>query len=497
VGTAWVTASAAPMVDAGPARRVSGLANLVSRWFPVAAIVLAVAIHLPTFDQPLLDAHGFRQTQTAYTARVFRTDGIDLFHAKLPILGPPWEVPFEFPLFQAGAALVMDAGVPEDRALRVTAFASFILAAVLLYVLVRGQAGSLGAGVALAAFLFSPFGLLWSREALIEYLAVAACLLFAIAGLRWRDRGSRAWYLLGLLAGSVAMLVKITTGFFWVVPFGLLGFRHDADTGRRGSRLASAALVILPLAIGLAWTRYADGIKAATPATAVLTSSALIDWNLGTLAQRLDPAAWADAFKPVILLAGGLILPFVVIVAARFAVVRGQIRFWVWMAIALVAPILVFFNLYVVHDYYTAAITPAAAVMFGGAAAQIASWRSRWARPVLIGAALTWIVVGILRSGYWTPMYEPVVDLSGALPLAAQIERETQPDQRVAIIGRDWSPEILYYAHRWGWMVTGDTWPPGLLGQLLADGYAAYRCPPPEHQGGPCVPVTTVGAAGN
>jgi hypothetical protein len=60
--------------------------------------------------------------------------------------------------------------------------------------------------------------------------------------------------------------------------------------------------------------------------------------------------------------------------------------------------------------------------------------------------------------------------------LAAQIARETSPDQYVAIVGRDWEPSILYYAHRWGWMVNAHS-EPGLVAQLLAEGYAVYVCP--------------------
>ena len=80
------------------------------RWLPAGLLLLAVLIHLPTLGAPLLDRHPFRQTQTAFTARIFHEQGIDLLHPKLPILGAPWEVPFEFPLFQAVAAVVMDVG---------------------------------------------------------------------------------------------------------------------------------------------------------------------------------------------------------------------------------------------------------------------------------------------------------------------------------------------------------------------------------------------------
>ena len=61
--------------------------------------------------------------------------------------------------------------------------------------------------------------------------------------------------------------------------------------------------------------------------------------------------------------------------------------------------------------------------------------------------------------------------------MAAQIERETEPGQLVAIVGRDWSPEILYYAHRWGRMITGREATPISVSELQADGYVIYSCP--------------------
>ena len=195
-------------------------------------------IHLPTLGAPILDRHPFRQTQTAYTARIFHEEGIDLLHPKLPVLGPPWEVPFEFPLYQAAAAAVMDVGVPEDQALRLTGLASFILTAGLLWLLVCRQAGWLGATVAMGVFLFSPLGIAWGRAALIEYLALALSLGFALAGMRWRADRSGIWFVLALALGCLAALVKITTAVFWILPFALLAVRRDDDpqTGRSGPR---------------------------------------------------------------------------------------------------------------------------------------------------------------------------------------------------------------------------------------------------------------------
>lgn len=85
-----------------------------------AFLLPAIALRLPTLSFPLVEAHAFRQTQTAYTALLYHRQSIDLLHTPLPVLGPPWEFPFEFPLFQATAAMLMNAGVGTEVALRGT-----------------------------------------------------------------------------------------------------------------------------------------------------------------------------------------------------------------------------------------------------------------------------------------------------------------------------------------------------------------------------------------
>ena len=93
--------------------------------------MLAVAVipRLPTLLQPLLEKHAFRQTWTAFTALIYHERGIDLLHAEVPVFGPPFFQPQEFPLFQAIAALIMDVGVPTDPAMRVTGLLCFFATA--------------------------------------------------------------------------------------------------------------------------------------------------------------------------------------------------------------------------------------------------------------------------------------------------------------------------------------------------------------------------------
>lgn len=51
------------------------------------------------FGPYITDDHGFRQTQTAITAQYFSGLHDFLFYIT-PVLGPPWSIPFEFPLYQ-------------------------------------------------------------------------------------------------------------------------------------------------------------------------------------------------------------------------------------------------------------------------------------------------------------------------------------------------------------------------------------------------------------
>jgi hypothetical protein len=99
--------------------------------------VIAVAIHWGSMGQALVEEHGFRQTQTAYQALEFKEQGIDLLHPKLPVLGKPFEVPFEFPAFQAIATIPMDLGIATDTSMRLTGLGCFLLTGCLLFGLLR------------------------------------------------------------------------------------------------------------------------------------------------------------------------------------------------------------------------------------------------------------------------------------------------------------------------------------------------------------------------
>jgi hypothetical protein len=420
----------------------------------VAGILAATIIsRLPTLDHPLLEAHPFRQAQTAYAALQFSQDGIDFFYPGPPTLGPPFQVPLEFPLFQALAVIPLKLQLPADAALRLTGLGCFAATALLLYGFMRHVAGVPAAFAALIAFVVSPFGILWSRTSMIEYMAAAGSVGFAWMTIRWREERRPSQAALALLAGSVAMLVKPTTGIFWVLP--ALAWRtRDARGGRewRRSLLSPglAAIVGVPLVLALIWTRHADAVKEAHEATRMLTSASLENWNFGTLDEREVLSNWGtiwNRFADWIVGPALALLPVSAWVAWR----SGQRLFWLAIALAVVLPPTVFFNLYVVHDYYLAAVTPAAAALVGlgaGAIWEALSGGRAKALAVACAAVLVYWMLDATAS-YWKVAYSPIPDRT--IAVAEPLQRATRPNELALVASAGgWSPQYLYYARRRG-----------------------------------------------
>ena len=437
------------------------------------SLVVAGCIRLPTLFQPLLEAHPFRQTQTAYTAVLYHRNGIDLLHTPLPVVGPPWEVPFEFPLFQAGGAVLMNLGLAMEPALRGLSLACFLASAAVLWQLIARERGPLSAGAGALFFLFSPFSLLWSRASMTEYLATFLGISFAALALSWGQSGHRQRLAGAIAVGTLAMLVKITTGFIWIAPALLL------VRGRIRDRLP---LVAIPLLAGLGWTAWADAIKAGGLITRHLTSSALSEWNLGTVAQRIDPATWRafDRWSMPLGVAG---LPAILLVRPR----RERPGLLAWFGLIVIGGPLLFTNLYAVHAYYWVAISPAIAGILGiGFTAALERLPHRWVVAVAtVAIALALAVrtyVGSAAS--WSVIYEGVSDPENVLPIASQIREATTKDDLIFIVGRDWTPAIFLYADRRGVML------PFFMSAATLDltGYVKFQCPGWSGRGR-CVPI--------
>lgn len=377
----------------------SSLARMIKQpaFIFLTLLLLSLPLRLSHLQEPISGEHQFRQSQTSLSVWEIREHGISWLHPKLGLFGPPWECPLEYPVFQLIAAGV-DSIAPWhnlDASIRLTSVIFFYLSSIALYLLARQLFERPAIALFTSAiFIFSIYNLDWSQTLMIEYAADFFALAYILCLIRWTLEPRWLLFFLALLFGTLGALTKITT-FAWPMFVGgiLAGLhawqvvrakrglhRESADTSgvpattmRLSQILLLGCLLLLPLAIGYAYVRFSDQIKAQSPYTAWLSSDGLKKWNYGTLAQRLSRDSWLTILSripgtvrstPVIILVVGLLaIPFRM--RAFQTLRRGN--FWIGLGLA-VAPlvvILVFFNLYVIHSYYLIAVVPLLALSTG------------------------------------------------------------------------------------------------------------------------------------
>jgi hypothetical protein len=412
----------------------------------------------------VLDFIGFRQAQTALTT-FFMVGQPPRLAYETPVVGPPWSIPFEFPVYQwIVASIVHFFDTPLDETGRAVGFLFFLLTLIPAYRLLAWLGFTRAHRVlALCVFVVSPFYLFWSRTFLIESTALFFSMCYLAAALPAVDKVGPARLGIAVLFGIVAALVKITTCFvfssiillyFVYRCFLARGENPPADPSEneeanalRWTFLFRAILLLgIPFASGLLWTRFADQHKALHPIGRHLMSSSEImqRWNYGTLGQRLQWSTWGNILAPAHYALGhGLVFPLAML-GSYFARRRRRIVL-ACLAVYPLAP-LVFTNLYCFHEYYAFANN---VLLLAAAAVGLIALMERGGRCRLAGlmGLACFFALAIWRfQVYYYPIQAKNRNELNAV--ARAVQEVTQPDDVVVILGCDWSSELPYYSRR-------------------------------------------------
>ncbi len=430
----------------------------------IAAVCVFLWVGLFNIRQPLLEMHSFRQTQTALSAYWMLAEGFSLPY-QTPVLGAPWSVPFEFPIYQmlvAGIAKLT--GADLDPVGRVVGVVAGLAVCLPLFRTLRVLGASAGAAhYANALYLTVPVYLFWSGTFMIEGLAL---LLMVSAGyymVKLYQGGVQLRDL--LLFGSLltlALLQKVTTaGFPAIIGLAVFGWRAvrtlrlTRDLRSADVRGALQVLVVASVAllIGYAWVKYTDDVKMGNEFARFLTSSALGFWNYGPLELRFGRTFLVDVLVMRILVpssAWGLgLLAVLALYLGRPHAVERRIAL-LGLTLFLV-PMLVLTNLHVVHDYYQVAnLVFLLAVIAVAVAALSARLGPRF--PGLGPGLMVALVLANLFFSY--TIYYPIKTKSiteansRTLKVAAFIRSQTPAERPILVFGFDWSSELPYYARR-------------------------------------------------
>jgi hypothetical protein len=92
--------AAPPNISGSEGIREKRLTNLLPGL--VLAVVFVASLWAMTrqWEKPLLDMHSFRQTQTAISTYYMAKDPGMFFNYITPVLGKPWQIPMEVPIYQ-------------------------------------------------------------------------------------------------------------------------------------------------------------------------------------------------------------------------------------------------------------------------------------------------------------------------------------------------------------------------------------------------------------
>lgn len=410
---------------------------------------------------PVLDMFPFRQTQTAISA-YWLANGGPLLAYETPVLGYPWSIPFEFPVYQWLVALLAgSSGFSVDQSGRVISIVFFLAAAATLERIVFRLSSDRGVSIACTgAFVASPLAMFWARSVMIESTALFLALAFLCAIIEFH-KNQKMWFALaGVFFAICAALVKITTYYGFAVLLAVIlvvllarDFRTPRFRQMLRTSIVAGIIVAISLVFLLLWLRYADILKQQTPLGESLTSANQRGFVYGTLQQRLDIASWRTIIfgRSIGEIMGSVWI--LLSAACVLAFTASYRRLGLLLLVCYLIPFLTFTKLHYVHNYYQFANFCFLTTIVGLA---IGSLARRGPMGVVGGcvfaagvAVLSWNSLG----SHFLPKIAQDQSQGRIISLSRIVRAQTQKDQVLLIFGLDWSSAVPYYATRKAVMV--------------------------------------------
>jgi hypothetical protein len=432
----------------------------IAKLFALGAAVYAIFIAFEYSGQLPLEMHSFRQSQTALTIYWFLQDGFKLAY-ETPVGGPPWSIPFEFPLYQGLVAIfTWLTGQSIEVVARLTSFVFLLSCLPATHSIVKNLKLPESVSYIFAALvLSSPVYLYWGRTIMIETTA----LFFAIMSIKFFVDGvtygwSKRTIVLYLLFMIVAILQKATTGLPVVAVLAIVyAVMQTQRVGLMSTFLnrryvaKGLMLFILPVAIGIIWTLYTDQVKSQSVFGRQLTSSALSAWNWGSLGQRFS----LDLFEKVIWirLIQENLAGYIGLLLLGFTAFSKKSLFLKYVFVStlslVILPLLIFTNLHIVHNYYQAAnlvfLIFALALALGAVVAPAIGSGA-------VAVALT--IIFVLNYSAFNLTYADAMKRTfsrkdtQSLEIASALQRQVPVNSSVVIFGHDWNSDIAYLSQR-------------------------------------------------
>lgn len=429
-------------------------------WGAILYLLDLVFSHL---SNPIIDEFGFRQAQTAITSYYFVQEGYK-FAYETPVVGYPWSIPFEFPIYQSLVALSVSIfAIPLTEAGRLWSLIFFLLTVFYVVKILEVLNFSKRISYVAAALLTTtPLYLFYSSAFMIESAALFFSIVYLyfliLLGLSINNWSVKNILTLGVFL-TLGLLQKLTTIFplVLITPFILivmLGWREIFTLFKKPIfYFALIVGMIFPILICAWWVNFTDLIKLQNIIGSELTSTSLRSWNFGTLKQRVSFVLWWEVIYLRNILSSPLGLIGLLILIPGFIFSKTKSRAIILISLSIfLAPFLIFTNLHIVHNYYQYAN-----LLFYIIAVITAIQSLIEYVPLRLRTA-TFNIVAILLIGsnlinfklhyYQIKTRQINSSNSELLRLADYLKANTPKDRPIIIYGLDWSSELPFYSER-------------------------------------------------
>jgi len=453
-----------PLIMADPSRKDSFQRIY---WLLVPFFCISLGYYLwavsAGWNNTITDSHAFRQTQTAITTYYMVKQPFKLAY-ETPVLGPPWSIPMEFPLYQwIVATLVKTFGFALDQTGRFVSACFYLLTLIPVYFLLGTlRVRPIHRLAVLSLLLVSPFYIFWSRTFMIETCGLFLSTAYLACTLRWLEKRNLKWLLvLSVFCGTLGALVKITTFLPFALLAGLFVIRDYLSFPLRMpnakklfiSVITASIIVGIPFLTAIAWAKYADSLKEMNALGRFLTSKSLDAWNFGTFEQKTSAQVWWTIIERIPELFSTRMVFWVFACLAIPALLATYHRRWkqtfACCLLFFLAPAIMT-NLHFVHNYYMVA-NGAFLIMAVGLLliAILERPKSAIFGIVLFGIVISGGIIG--NQTTFLPVQRK--NANNFMPLAIQIRDKTPPDAVNIYVGFDWDPMIPYYSERRSLMI--------------------------------------------
>lgn len=451
--------------DIRPIEQHISLSFLAKALF-VLSFVVIVIINTFNLNQPIVELHdinrvmtfGFRQTQTALTSYYLKQDGFS-FNYETPVVGEPWSIPFEFPIYQeivAKTADILNAPLTNTGKL-VSLLFSLLTCIPIYFSLVRLNIDKKAIYLSMALYLSSPIYLFWAGSFMIESTALfftCSALYYAIR-ITLKDFQNSNFILLSAFL-TLALLQKITTPLpclmVFAALFAFILLRTKYFSAQLIPLVKLIISIIIPVLIAYIWVKHTDVVKAENPIGRIFTSAALRDWNYGSIDQRFSSTLWLHLiFKENIVKCGFLVFGLLSIFMTGFLCIEKNIKATVIISfLCFIVPFVVFTHLHLVHNYYQNANAIFLNIAIGISVVYLCD---RYLKKQTLLYSL--VLILFMLSNYvffyrdYFPQKQTVVGNDNRiLALAEFLKTHTPKDKPVICLGLDWSSELPLYSER-------------------------------------------------